>query len=142
NGANPYIGSAFIEVNKSKKALLSINDATVYESAGMVILTITLSKKVNQPVTVNYSTVNGTARSKANKPNPADYTAKSGTVTIPAGSQTATISVIIIADNVLEPTEQFYVELGKPDNAAIAKSTGTVTILEGTPLNSAIVSTS
>ena len=121
--------------------MLTINDATVYEAAGSVTLTVTLSKKTTQAVTVNYKTVDGTARSKANKPNPADYTVKSGTVTIPAGLQTATILVIIMADNVLEPTEKFYVELGKPVNAAIGKSTGTVTILDGAPLISTIVST-
>jgi uncharacterized repeat protein (TIGR03803 family) len=123
------------------KALLSISDASVYEAAGSVTLKVTLSKKVTQAVSVNYKTVDGTAKSKANKPNPADYTAKSGTVIIPAGSQTATISVLIMADNVLEPTEQFYVELGKPVNAAIGKSTGAVTILDGAPLNSPLVST-
>jgi uncharacterized repeat protein (TIGR03803 family) len=124
------------------RALLSINDATVYEVAGSVRLTITLSKKTDEAVSVNYKTVNGTARSNANKPNPADYIENSGTITIPAGSQTATISVLIIADNLVEPTEQFYVELGKPVNAAIGKSTGTVTILDGAPLNSTIASTS
>ncbi len=124
------------------KALLNINDATVYESVGSVTLTVTLSKKTDEAVSVNYKTVDGTARSKANKPNPADYIAKSGTVTIPAGSQTATISVIIIVDNVQESTEQFYVELSKPVNAGIGKSTGTVTILDGAPLNSTIVRTS
>jgi uncharacterized repeat protein (TIGR03803 family) len=142
NGANPYIGSAFIEVPKSAKALLSINDVTAYEAAGSVTLTVTLSKKTAQDVSVNYKTVDGTARSKANKPNPADYIAKSGTVTIPAGSQTATITFTIIADNLLEPSEQFYVEFGKPVNAAIGKSTGTVTILDGVSLNSTIVTTS
>jgi uncharacterized repeat protein (TIGR03803 family) len=135
NGANPGPGSGFIEVNESTQPLLSISDATAYEAAGSVTLTVTLSKKTDEDVSVNYKTVNGTAKI------PFDYTKEKGTVTIPSGSQSASISVPVISDNVVEPAEQFYAELDKPVNAAIGKSTGTVTILDGAPLNSTIVKT-
>ncbi len=119
-----------IDEGCNNKVLLSISDAVVYESEGIVTLTISLSKQTNQPVTVNYATADGTARSKANKNNPADYIVKSGSVTIPEGAQSATVTITIISDNVQELTEQFYVVLSKPVNAAIGKGTGTVTIMD------------
>jgi len=133
NGGAPGTDFSFIE--ESTQPLLRISDATVYEAAGSVTLTVTLSKETDQGVSVNYKTVNGTAKI------PFDYTKEKGTVTIQAGSQSASISIPVISDNVVEPAEQLYVELDKPVNSAIGKSTGTVTILDGAPLNSAIVKT-
>jgi len=121
------------------KAMLSINDTSVYESAGTVTLTITLSKKVNQPVMVDYRTADATAHSKGNKHNPPDYIERSGTVAIPAGFQSATISIVILADNIPERTEQFHVILGKTVNAVKAKSTATVIILDTVTSNSPVI---
>ena len=119
-----------IDEGCNNKALLSISDAVVNESAGKVTLTISLSKQTNQPITVNYTTIDGTARSKANRNNPADYIVKSGLFTIPEGGQSTTVTITIISDNVQEAMEQFYVELSKPVNVAIGKGRGTVTIMD------------
>ena len=116
-------------------AKLNMNDATVSESAGAVTLAITLSKKVANDVTFKYQTVNGTAKSNATKNHPADYVAKSGIITIPAGSQSASISIIILANNVTEPSKQFYVELHKHVHAVKVKKWATVTILDAPPAN-------
>jgi hypothetical protein len=121
----------------NNRPLLSINDTTVYESAGSTTLTITLSKKSTGAVTFNYTTVDGTAKSKATRNSSADFTAKSGTMTIPAGQQSATLTINIANDNIQEPTEQFTVNLSKPVNASLSDGTGTVTIQNGSPVTMA-----
>ena len=57
------------------------------------------SKAWTSAVTVHYATANGTAASGT------DYTAKSGTLTIPAGSTSGTISIAILDDTVDEPAQ-------------------------------------
>ena len=59
------------------------------EGAGQMVFTVSLSEPAAQDVFVNYTTVDGTATAGA------DYGAVSGTLTIPAGSTTATITVPI-----------------------------------------------
>jgi hypothetical protein len=120
-----------IDEGCNNKVVLSISDATIYESAGRVILTVSLSKKSTQAVTVDYATVDGTAKSKANPNNPADFTAQSGTLTIPANALSTTVTITLVSDNVKEATEQFTVQLSKPVNAAVDKGVATVTILDG-----------
>ncbi|MDB5280717.1 MAG: Por secretion system C-terminal sorting protein [Ferruginibacter sp.] len=120
--------------------VLSINNVSVSESAGAAVLTLSLSKKSTQSVTVEYKTKDGTAISKAKKQNPADYVDAKGTVTIPAGAQTATLSITILNDAVTESTEQFYVDLSKATNATITKSTmATVTITDGAASRTALL---
>jgi hypothetical protein len=80
---------------------------------------------------VFYTPVDGTAKSKATRNSSADFTAKSGTMTIPAGQQFATLTINIAKDNIQEPTEQFTVQLSKPVNASISDGIGTVTIQDG-----------
>ncbi len=69
---------------------------------GVMTLTQTAVSSVN---TVIAYTVSGTATSGA------DYTALSGTVTIPAGSTTATISIPVINDAIVEGNETVVVTL-------------------------------
>ena len=69
---------------------------------------ITLSATALSPVTVSYTTANVTAVA------PGDYLAKSGTVTFPTGTSTATINVTVIGDKLKEPNETFYVKISNP----------------------------
>ena len=110
----------------SGNPFLVINPAFAYESQGLVNVTVNLSKKSTKAIKVNYRTVNQTATS------PADYTSKTGTLTIPAGSQTGTISIIVINDNISEPTEYFTVVLSQPSNATVSVGTAFIAILDGT----------
>ncbi|HKG68013.1 MAG TPA: hypothetical protein VKA92_04035, partial [Segetibacter sp.] len=71
--------------------------------------------------------VDGTAKSKITRNNTADFTAKKCTLTIAAGSLSATVTIQIANDYLPEPTVQFTVELSKPANAAMGKDVGTVT---------------
>ncbi|HEU5132333.1 MAG TPA: Calx-beta domain-containing protein, partial [Pyrinomonadaceae bacterium] len=75
-------------------------------------------------MTVNYATSNGTATAGS------DYVASSGTVTIPAGSTSATINIPINGDTNIEPIETFNVTLSNATNAAfISNSVATVFIV-------------
>ncbi len=103
---------------------ITINDVTVNEDAGTATTQLTLSSPSNSPVTVNYSSSNGSAIVNS------DYGFVSGTVTFPAGSTTATITSPILDDQNPEPTENFAINLANPNNATIADPQGTVTILD------------
>jgi hypothetical protein len=114
--------NATVISNQPPVPTLSINDVTVNESAGNAVLQVCLSATSTQQVTVQFATANGTATAGS------DYTASTGTVTIPAGQTCANVSVPIINDAVAEPTETFTVNLSSPVNATIGTGTGTVTI--------------
>ncbi|MHC1768281.1 MAG: Calx-beta domain-containing protein [Verrucomicrobiia bacterium] len=77
-------------------------------------------------MTVEYATANGTARAGE------DYVTSRGTATIPAGASTATISVPILDDALIEPDETFTVTLSNPVNASLAaeQTTGTAVIVD------------
>lgn len=106
---------------------ISINDVTVLEPPcfdGTATLTVTLAQAVNYAVTVGYSTSNGTATAGAN----ADYNSASGSITIPAGSTTGTISVTIHPDALVELAETFNVTITNSAGITITKNIGVVTI--------------
>ncbi|MFI5380353.1 MAG: FG-GAP-like repeat-containing protein [Tepidisphaerales bacterium] len=87
---------------------LAIADAAVIEgNSGTrnMIFTVTRSGDTGPAVTVSYATRNGTAI--AGK----DYTAVSGTLTIPAGKTTATIAVPVIGNTTVEPNKTCSVTL-------------------------------
>ncbi|MCY2931098.1 MAG: hypothetical protein NTV86_16740, partial [Planctomycetota bacterium] len=58
----------------------------------------------------------------------ADYTALSGTVTIPAGRSSATIYVQTIADGLVEPDETLTVDLSSADAYLVGSETGSATM--------------
>jgi len=110
--------------------LMSIRDVTVAEGntgTRMAGFTVSLSTVSDQPVMVNYLTADGSATAGS------DYQSASGTLTIPAGSTTGTVTVLLNSDRVPEPTETFAVNLTGPVNAGIADSQGVATILDDEP---------
>ena len=86
--------------------------------------TVTLNQPSAGTVTVAYATANGTAIA------PADYAAKSGTVTFSVGQTSARIGIVIKGDSANEPDETFNVLLSNPSGATIADGTGVGTILD------------
>jgi Calx-beta domain/FG-GAP-like repeat/FG-GAP repeat len=109
---------------------VSVSDATVTEgNSGTVnaTFTLTLSKPTNADVTVRYDTANGTAMAGS------DYTATSGTVTIPAGQTSRTFAVAVLGDRLAEPAELFGVNLSAPTNATISDGQGTGTVVDNEP---------
>ncbi|MFO0674822.1 MAG: Calx-beta domain-containing protein [Polyangiaceae bacterium] len=109
---------------------ITINDVSLNEGTPVVgqrlttsfTFTVTLSNPRSVAVTALYITGGGTATAGT------DYTATAGTVTIPAGSTTATITVLVHKDATLEPNETFNVTLSSPTNATISDGTGVGTI--------------
>jgi hypothetical protein len=104
-----------------------MSDATVTEGntgTRAATFTVTLSVAYGQPVTVAYATANGSATAGS------DYQAASGTLTIPAGQTTGTITVPVNGDRLAESNETFVVNLSSPTNATIADGQGVGTIVD------------
>ncbi len=87
-------------------------------------LDITLSQPVAVPVTVNYSTADGTASGNS------DYNPTSGTVTFAPGEVVKTITVISRVDIDPESTENFFVNLTGATNAVIGDGTAQVLLID------------
>jgi hypothetical protein len=106
---------------------ISINDVQVSDAGGTpnAIFTVSLSAPSSRAITVAFQTTNGSAVAGQ------DYVAQTGTLTIPAGATSATISVPILSDTLVEGNETFTVNLGNPTNATLAKAAGTGTIGDG-----------
>ena len=91
----------------------------------MFKFTVTLGVAYDQPVTVSFRTVNGTATTSDN-----DYVAKTGTLTFAPGETTKTIWIEVKGDNKREANEYFYVDLfDDSGNSWFTKSRGIGTIL-------------
>jgi hypothetical protein len=106
---------------------ISIGDATLTEGdTGTVNATflVTLSEASPFDVTFQYATGDMTAAAGR------DYTAASGTVTIPAGQTSATVTVAVKGDRLVEPTETFAAYLTAAPGATIIDPLGVGTILD------------
>lgn len=111
-------------------ASISVGDVWLSEgNSGTTnfVFTVSLSNAVNSPVTVSYATANGTATAGS------DYQAASGTLTIPAGQTSGTITILVNGDELSEPDETFFVNLSSPTNGTIAKGQGVGMILDDEP---------
>jgi hypothetical protein len=104
-----------------------------------VPLTIQLTEAQATAVVVNYATSNGTASAGS------DYTAKSGTVTIPAGQTQGTFNVVVTGDSTGESDETFTVRLTSATSGVLLNpAAATVTIVNddgAAPLPTVRVST-
>ena len=79
----------------------------------------------DQPVTMSFNTVNGTATTSNS-----DYVAKTGTLTFAPGETTKTITITVKGDSKREGNETFYLDLfGLSSNALFTKNRGIGTIL-------------
>lgn len=114
-----------VEVSRPNKFF--INSATMIEgTSGLirVFFTVSVSDPVTTPMTVTYTTANGTAVA------PGDYTAITGSVNFTVGGpRSKTIGVWIKGDTVLEPNEDFYVNLSNPIGGVIVIGQGVCTIV-------------
>lgn len=104
---------------------LTLSSATydTEEDAGSATITVNLSETASYPITVDYSTSDGTASAGA------DYTATNGTLTLDPGDITETFSVSITDDGMLEADETINLTLSNPSNASLGNpTTATLTI--------------
>jgi len=124
--AAPLASSAdqrLLPASAPEQAQLSINDVSVNEGAGLVTFTVTLDRAATEPVTVNFATEADTAKD-------GDFSPRAGTVTFQPGETSRTIQIPITNDGSYEGSERFNVILSAPSGAALAKATGTATILD------------
>src|SRR5262249_1903309 len=88
-----------------------------------LVFQLTLSNPSYQAVTVSYATANGTALAGL------DYTATSGTATFAPGATTATVSVSVNGETLLEADETFTLNLSGGAGASLGAPSATGTIL-------------
>ncbi|HEU5012968.1 MAG TPA: Calx-beta domain-containing protein [Roseiflexaceae bacterium] len=87
---------------------VSVNDVSVVEgNAGSTnaVFTVSLSKAFVYNISVDYATADGTATAGS------DYTSTAGTIVLPAGTITQTISVPVTPDTTYEADETFFLNL-------------------------------
>jgi hypothetical protein len=88
------------------------------------VFTVDLSTAYSLPVIVSYETVDGTATVAGG-----DYQSASGSITIPAGLTSGTITVHVVGDTATEPDETFQVSLLSATNGVVGSpsvATGTI----------------
>ena len=134
------LSKATTTITDNDDVTISIDDVSVTEGTGgttTATLTVSYTGEIASSVDVDFSTADNTAvdgvLDKIGDPaEVADYIAKTGTVTLPAGiDQSTTISIDIVTDGDVEPDESFFVNLSSPSNplVKIADSEGEVTIV-------------
>ena len=106
-------------------SIQTISNPTVTEANTSSVnadFVIKLSSVSTKPVTIQYSTTDGSAKA------PGDYTGVGttppATRDVPAGTDSITISVPVIGDTLFEQDEKFSVALTDPDNAGRAGQAG------------------
>jgi hypothetical protein len=98
---------------------------SVSESATSGVgFTATLDRPSASQVTVAFTTVDGTATA------PADYTALSRRITFAPNSTSATVTVALNNDALLEPSETIKGQLSAPTSASLGTAAATLTILD------------
>ncbi len=88
------------------------------EATTPVNLTVVLSSTTAKTVKVNYAVTGGTATGGG-----VDYTLAAGTLSIPANTLSANITISIVNDNLGEPDETIVVTLSNPLNASLGTTT-------------------
>lgn len=120
--------TATVTIRDDDPPALRIADVRVPETTGgttTATLGVTLSSAATGTVSVSFTTVGIDAGS------PRDFTATSGTLSIPQGSVTGSITVPVAGDALDEVDERFKVVLsGLSGGATLADGTGIVTIVD------------
>jgi hypothetical protein len=98
---------------------------TVQENAGTLNFSVSLSGTSASAISVDFTSQNGSASAGQ------DFAAVTGTLVIPAGSTTGSISLTINDDSENEPVELFQLVLTTPANAVLgADSVAVITIVQ------------
>ena len=88
------------------------------------VFTVSVSGSPMSTVSVDWATGGGTASPVT------DYVPANGTVTMPVGVTTKTVTIQVVGDTIPEPNETFFVNLSNPSpNAYIVDPQGVGTIL-------------
>jgi hypothetical protein len=105
---------------------ISISDVTQVEGNNGALpkfqFTVSLSAAASTPVTVDFSTAEGTANSS-------DFIARSGTLTFLPGETTKTVNIEVRGDQNVESDEMFFVDLRNAVGGVIVDAQGQATIV-------------
>ena len=106
--------------------VVTISDVSILEnSSGKIVFTINLSSASETHTTINYATVNGTAKAGS------DFTADNGILFIPAGQTSTTVSITPLNDQLVEDNETFHLILTTPSsNVSLLNNSATATIID------------
>lgn len=105
---------------------ISFEDLSMPEGTGSSStfnLVVKLSKASSKQVTVNYTSVDGSARASD------DYTGFTNkTLTFQANETEKTIAISVVADDLKEADEEFGISFTSPSNASLARAAAYITI--------------
>jgi hypothetical protein len=109
---------------------LSVGDCSVTESNGGTVpctFSVALSAASGRVITVQYATLDGTARAGE------DYVPVSGTLTFAPGTTSQNVIVGVVGDLLDEAVESFSLKLANETNAILVDDTGAGTIVDDDP---------
>ncbi|WP_448192535.1 cellulase family glycosylhydrolase [Azospirillum sp. sgz301742] len=113
-----------VDYNKVNAIKPAMFDGATGPGSTDALFTVKLSAASTTAVSVNYATVDGTAKAGS------DYTATNGTLTFNPGETTKTVAVKVLGDSVAEGTETFSLKLSAATAATLGTDTGVGTITQ------------
>ena len=130
NATSSYrTGNGLVWDDESPPYIAAFEGQDVLESSGNAIFTLILNRLSDHDSTVSYRT----ADSRSTASEGSDYTGVTGTVTFPAGTNTAEVSVPLLNDNIDEPSESITLEVvDSPANVNFAVLPNSVDVERGT----------
>ena len=118
-----------------RDAGLRVRDARVREGPGAILaFSVTLDRRLDREVAVNYATSDGTATQGD------DYTRTAGTLVFSAGETSKTVSVPVVDDAHNESSETLTLTLSNARGAVIDDGTAVGTIVNSDPMPDAWLS--
>lgn len=130
-GATIANGTAVVTILDDDQPRISVSDVAANEgNDGPTAFTFTVSLSVayDLPVTVYYTTMDGSASAGI------DYTAAAGTLVFAPGQTSQTITVAVNGDRLVESDKMFSINVSTPNRyAGISKGVGVGTIIDDEP---------
>ncbi len=115
--------SASIQLDTSPPPTANFASASVNESAGSATISVMLDHPYSLPVSVSFSTVSGTATASL------DYGPTNGLIVFPPNATSASFTVPVVLDGLVELNETVFLEFTGATNAQLGP-VGTLTILD------------
>ena len=117
NATLKSINTAFVQImDVVPLPTMSITNTQATETDAFVSFTVSLSAASTDVISVGYSTLPDTATENL------DYTATIETLSFSPGETSLTIDIPLLQDNLLEGSEQFFIQLANPVNATLASA--------------------
>jgi hypothetical protein len=124
--------AATVTISVGSTPEVDIDDPSTVEGSSFATFTVRLSEPGTQPITVYYTTGDGSALA------PVDYAKGAGSVIFVPGTIAQTITVEVTGDTLQEFAETFYVDLTSAFNARVRKLRGKCTIHDDDGITPAI----